>query len=378
MEIKYIDLSTSFAEFIQNFAPFLQDIFEKGSFILDEILDEFENQLAKYCGVKYAIAVNSGTDALFLTLKALGIGPGDEVITVSNTFIATVGSIVASGAMPKLVDVRYNDLLIDPEDIEKNITSRTKAIIPVHLAGLCCEMDSILDLAQKYNLFVIEDSAQAIGATYKGKKAGSFGIAGCFSLNPLKNLGGIGDGGAIVTDDISLYNKLRLLRNHGLLNREEAVMWGYNSRLDSINAAVLLAKISHLESIIQYKQKLADLYYESLAPLKEKELIDFFIPGQDRRHVYHLFIIKVTDRNTLYNYLIEKGIDVRIHYPIPVHKQRPFIDSFGSITLKNTEKLAKAIISLPIHLKMKYEDVLEVSTWIHNFYLKSRKIRSIK
>ncbi len=366
-EIKFVDLSISLED-LNRIINCIKPIFEKGSFILDDIVLEFEKELSNYCGTQYTVTVNSGTDAIFLVLKALDIGPGDEVITVANTFIATVGAIVATGAKPILVDVEYDTQLIDSKEVEKNITERTKAVIPVHLAGLCCNMDPILELADKYNLFVIEDAAQAIGAIYKGKMAGSMGVAGCFSLNPLKNLGGIGDGGAIITNAEWLYHKLILLRNHGLFNRDKLKMWGYNSRLDSINAAVLLFRLKKLDIVIRKKHKLALLYYDLLKDLKYKSYIDFYIPKDISTHVYHLFMIKCLQRNKLYNYLRQHSVDVRIHYPIPINKQYVFISKYGYIKLKNTELLAEQIISLPIHSKLLSHDIEKICDLIYKFY----------
>ena len=341
--IKYINLAISHDEYQSKISPLIEKIFLKGNFVGGEEVEEFENNFAKYCGVKYAISVNSGTDALFLALKVLGIGHDDEVITVPNSFIATANAISLTGAQPVFADINEDDLLIDISKIEKLITSKTKAIIPVHLCGLMCDMDEIVATAKKYNLYIIEDAAQSVGSLYKNRKAGSIGDIGCFSLFPLKNLGGIGDGGIITTNNEKIANKLKILRNHGLKNRDELEVVGINSRLDTINAIILNERLKVLDKIILERNKKAKLYKYYLESVKEIKLQK--IPDY-KYHSYHVLMIIAENRDKLREYLMKNGIETKIHYPLLITEQRPYKQYNYNFVL--ARQLVKKILTLPI------------------------------
>ena len=285
MRISYINLKQEHKILKKQILQAVSKVLDTANFVLGDEVKIFEHNIAKYCETKYALGLNSGTDALFLALKALDIGPGDEVITVPNSFVASASCIVTAGATPVFVDV-CDDMNIDTNLIEGKITNKTKAILPVNLTGKICEMDRILSIAKKYKLSVIEDSAQAIGAIYKGKKAGSFGHINCFSLHPLKTLNACGDGGFLTTNDESLYIKLSKLRNIGMKTRNEVQYWGYNSRLDSIQAAILNLKLKHLDKWIASRRKIAAYY--------RNNLIDFVkVPTEMpyEKPAYHTFVI---------------------------------------------------------------------------------------
>lgn len=324
----------------------IRDVVIRGDFTLGSEVDLLEEEYAKLCGTRHAIGVGSGTDALFLSLKALGIGEGDEVITTAFTFYATIGAIVTSGAKPVFCDVG-SDYNIDVAKIESKITPATKAILPVHWSGKPCEMDALEGLGQKYNLPIVADACHAISATYKGRSAGAMGTLACFSFHPLKNLNVWGDGGIITTDSDDLADALRLLRNHGLAGRDECRVFAYNSRLDTIQAVVarhLLAKINHItESRIEHARYF-DQQLGCLAQIK--------IPPRDPDiyQVYHIYSICCERRDELQKYLIENGVDAKIHYPIPMHLQ-PAAKNLGHKCgdFPIAESIADTTISLPVH-----------------------------
>ena len=360
MKIKFVDLSVDKKEYQKNYEPLIEKCIINGNFVGGVEVESFENEFSEFCGSKYAVSLNSGTDALYLSLLAMGIQKGDEVITVANSFMATVNAIKLIGAKPVLVDIS-NNMLIDVKKIERLITNKTKAIIPVHLSGLVCQMDQIIKLSKKYNLKIIEDAAQSIGSKYKNKKAGTFGHTGCFSLHPLKNLAGIGDGGMIVTDDKKIYNKLLLLRNHGMINRDVQKIIGYNSRLDTINASILRYKLTKLNDIIKKRRKNAKLY---LSELKNVKGIILPTETENDFHTYHTFIIQTPKRNKLMRYLLQHGVETKIHYPIPTHRQEPY--SATNNNLKITEKSCDNILSLPIgHISKK--EIVYISKIIKKF-----------
>jgi len=359
--IKYVDLGITDEEYENNISPLLKEIFLSGQFVSNTYIEEFENNFAKYCGSKYAIALNSGTDALIFALKTLGIKEGDEVITVSNSFIATANAIVEVRATPIFVDIG-DDLLIDINKIEKVITSKTKAIIPVHLMGHVCDMDKIIKIANKYNLEIIEDAAQSVGSMYKHKKTGTFGKIGCFSLHPLKNLSGITDGGIVTTDDENIATKIMQIRNHGLEDRDTQNSIGRVSRLNSINAVVLNYRLFQLDDIILKRRNIANLYNDFFKDNKNISLIDV---SKDIYHSYHTYIIKVKNRDNLQKYLWEKGIETKVHYPILIHNQKPYKDRIYN--LPNTEKLSTEILTLPI-ANVNKDDVSFICKTIIDFY----------
>ncbi len=362
-KVPYVDLKGQHAllkkEILARFSKILSD----GDFILGKEVTLLEEKFSKYCGTKYAIGVNSGTDALFLAMKALGIGTGDEVITAPNSFLATASSTMATGAKVVFADVR-EDLNIDPNLIESKITSKTKAIIPVHLTGKSADMDPILKIAKKYKLHVIEDAAQSIGTEYRGKKTGSFGILNCFSLHPLKTLNAAGDGGMITTSNEDLYKKIMQLRNIGLKNRTESEVWGFNSRLDSLQAAIVNIKFKYLEEWIKQRRKNADYYRKHLS-----NIVQCPTEEKNERCAYHLFVIQTDRRDELQAALFKAGIDTKIHYPIPIHLQ----DCARHLGYKKgdfpvAEKQSERILSIPIHQNLTQKQLDFVIQQIQNFF----------
>jgi dTDP-4-amino-4,6-dideoxygalactose transaminase len=320
MNIPLVDLITQYQNIRDEILPAIEHVMSSAQFILGEDVSLFETEFAHYCGVKHCIGVASGTDALHLSLRALDVGPGDEVITAGNTFIATALAISFAGATPVFVDVSKNDFNIDVNLIESAITDHTKAIIPVHLYGQPADMDAIMLLARKHNLKVIEDACQAHGARYKDRPAGSIGDAGCFSFYPGKNLGAYGDGGAIITNDANLADKIRLLRQYGQQEKNVHLVLGYNSRLDTLQAAILRVKLNHLEQWNEKRRNIAQTYRELLS---DTELV-LPLEKPDVNHVYHLFVIQHEQRDQLNATLKAKGVFCGIHYPQPLHQQRPY------------------------------------------------------
>jgi len=362
MKVPYINLIEEHRLLRNEILEALNKVFDKSHFILGEEVSEFEKKFAQYCCTKYAIGLNSGTDALFLALKALNIGEECEVITVPNSFLASVSAIVSSHARPVLVDIK-DDFNINPDLIEQKITKKTKAILPVHLTGRPADMNSICKIAKKYNLSIIEDCAQAIGAEYHGKKVGKFGI-GCFSLHPLKNLSACGDGGVITTDDDEVYKKLLALRNIGLKNRDESDLWGYNSRLDSIQAAVLNVKFPYLGKWIDRRKENALFYIKNL-----KGCVQVPEEKENVKSVYHTFIIRTEKRDDLKKYLAENGIETKIHYPVPIHLQKAAADlGYKRGNFPVTEEHAKTMLTLPVHQYLTSEQRHYVVDKIKDFF----------
>jgi len=345
MEVKYLNLPAQFNNNTE-LKKKLDGIFQSCQFILGPELEEFERDFAKLCGTKYAVGVDNGTNALFLALHAVGVGLGDEVITVPNSFLATVGAIVQAGAFPKLVDVS-EDYNIDPERIAGAITKKTKAIIPVHLTGNPARMNEINKIAVKFGLAVIEDACQAVDASLDGRKTGSLGDLGAFSLHPLKNLNTCGDGGVLTTDEEKLYDELCMLRNHGLKNRNEAGFFAYNFRLDSIKAAVADIQIRDIAGVTNKRNEFARRYDAGFSKV-EQISIPSRRPGV--RQAFHTYIIQAEKRDELMKYLEEKRVETKIHYPIPIHLMeaaKRFGYKKGDFPI--AEKQAERIISLPIN-----------------------------
>jgi dTDP-4-amino-4,6-dideoxygalactose transaminase len=343
MKVPYLDFPRQFQEDREATLALVERIFSRGQFILGEEVEAFEADFARVCGVRHAVGVANGTDALVLVLRALGVGPGDEVITAPNSFFATAGAIRQAGARPTFCDVGP-DYNLDPGKLEAAITSRTKAVVPVHLTGRCCDMDPILGIARRRGLAVIEDAAQAAGALYRGRPAGSFGIAGTFSFHPLKNLNAAGDAGAITTSDDALAARLRRLRNHGMKNRDEVAEWGFNSRLDAFQAALLRRRLEGLGAIIETRRRNAERYRAALKGVE--------VPGDapHERQTYHLFMIQTARRNELQQALSDRGIETKIHYPIPIHLQEAARElGYRPGSFPIAELQAGRILSLPIH-----------------------------
>ncbi len=344
----------------------IEKVVRQGDFTLGQSVNDVEELIAKEASTKYAIGVGSGTDAIFLSLKALGIGAGDEVITTTYTFYATIGAIVTAGARPVFCDIK-DDFNINTEEIVSKINSKTKAIIPVHWAGRSCEMEKINKIAFDNNLYVIEDACHAIQGEYKSKRCGSLGDLGCFSFHPLKNLNVWGDGGIITTSNEDLANKLKLIRNHGLINRNTCVEFAYNSRLDSIQAVIARYLIKNkLQNITATRIKNAHLLDEML-----KDLPQLKHPKRlsELKEVFHLYVFKVDDRDGLYQYLRENDIDAKIHYPVPMHLQpaaKNFGYKIGDFPL--AEITANQTISLPVHEFISSQQIEKMSTIIHKYY----------
>ena len=350
--IPFVDLARQFRSIESELNQAFLDVGRSGGYIMGERLESFETKAADFLGVSHALGVADGSNALFLILKALGIGPGDEVITATNSFIASAWVIVAVGAKPVFADVR-EDFNIDPASISAAITSRTRAIIPVHLTGRPAPMDEINALAQLKGLHLVEDAAQAIGARYHGKRVGGLGIAAGFSLHPLKNLGVYGDGGLITTNDDEFAASIRKLRNHGLKNRDECEVWGFNSRLDSLQAAFAEIKLSRLDAWNERCRQIASVYRDNL-----KAHVQVPVDNAGEESVYHNFVIQTDKRDELMAYLKRKGVDTRIHYPIPIHLQHAAKDlGYKAGDFPMAEWHANRIISLPIYPELDDDEV---------------------
>ncbi|MEW6235188.1 MAG: DegT/DnrJ/EryC1/StrS family aminotransferase [Candidatus Omnitrophota bacterium] len=365
MRVPFVNLPLQHQPFKKELLDALERILDHGQFIFGPEVDQFEKRFAEYCGVKYAVGVDNGTSALCLSMRALEIGPGDELLAVPNSFLASASSIALTGARPVLVDVG-EDYNIDPELLEAAITPRTKAILPVHLTGRPADMRPILEIARRYNLFVIEDCAQAVGAKYHGQRVGSFGDAGCFSMHPLKTLNAIGDAGVVATNNEELAEKLRWARNHGLRTDVfyNCAFWSPNCRLDALQAAFLSAKLCHLDERIAKQREVADFYRQQLQDV-------VWVPT-DQPHeyaIYQTFIIQTDRRDELARYLDERGIETRIHYKTPLHLQ-PAAEYLGYKPgdFPVTERQCERILSLPIYPELTEEQISFVVEEIERFF----------
>lgn len=352
MKVPYVDISAQYMDEREDILAAIDRVLSSGQYILNEDVIGFEQEFAELCAVPYAISVANGTDALVIALKALGIGAGDEVITVANSFIASVSCIALTGATPVFADV--NDTLnMCPKSFEAAITPNTKAVIPVHLSGNCAEMDQINRIAKQHGLYVLEDAAQAVGSLYDGRPTGSLGDIGCFSLHPLKNLNAAGDAGIITCHDAKLAQRLKTLRQHGLVDRNTCTEWGYNSRLDSIQAAILRVRIRKLDHIIERRRYNAALYKELLG-----NCVSYPRETAKTKHSYHVFMIQNARRAELKRYLQDRGISTAIHYPIPAHLQPCSKHlNYPPNSLPQTERFSKRILSLPIHQNLKRPEI---------------------
>ncbi|MFC2169330.1 DegT/DnrJ/EryC1/StrS family aminotransferase [Acidobacteriota bacterium] len=364
MKVPFVDLISQYKGLKNQILPAMEHILENAQFILGDDVKQFEKEFAAFCHTRFAIGVDSGTSALELALRALGIGPGDEVITVANTFIATTFAISITGAVPVLVDIYPETCTMDVNKIKEAISERTKAILPVHLYGQMTDMAPILDIAHRHNLAVVEDACQAHGATYKGKIAGSFGDAAAFSFYPGKNLGAYGDGGAVVTSSDEIARRLSLLRNYGQSKKYYHDVQGYNRRLDTLQAAVLRAKLPHLNEWNQARRRHAQQY---LTLLKDTN-VSLPVEADYVESVYHLFVIRGKNRDDLRDYLREKGIATGIHYPIPIHLQQAY-ENLGYLRgdFPITEQYANEIISLPMCPELTSDQVMYVCNTIKEF-----------
>ena len=362
MQVSYVDLAAQYLDHRKEILSAIDKTLTSGNYILGDEVLLFEKNFANLCQVKHAIAVANGTESLVLAMRALGIGPGDEVITAPNSWISSASSIVLAGATPIFIDVN-KDQNLNPELLERALSKKTKAIMPVHLTGKMANMDPIMDFARKNSLFVIEDAAQAVGAKYHEKMSGSMGHVGSFSLHPLKNLNGAGDGGVLTTNDDSLAEELRLLRNHGIVSRENIVKWGFNSRLDSLQAAIINVRMQYLDAVTKLRRQNAQIYHSKLSGL-----VDCPMEDANCFDVYHLYVIQTSRRDQLKNYLKTKGIDTAIHYPVPIHQHRAAANlNYGENSFPVCEAQSKMILSLPIHQNLTQEQVNFVADTIADF-----------
>lgn len=397
MNIPFLDLKTQFREIEHEVLPMVKEAMENAAFIGGPQVSGFEAEFAAFCDSKYGVGVNSGTDALRFALMAAGVGPGDEVITVPHTFIATTEAISQVGAKPVFVDIDPKTYNMDPSKLEDYLDKRfggsststqpqasslkppasglkppasslkqgPKAVIPVHIYGQPADMDPILEIAKKKNLAVIEDACQAHGSLYKGKKSGSMGLVGCFSFYPGKNLGAYGEGGAVVTQSEDIANKIRMIRDHGQAKKYYHDMEGYNGRLDAIQAGVLRIKLKRLANWNESRRRNAQYYNELLSPIK-----GVTVPREADgcRHVYHLYVILVDDRDGLQKYLNDKGVGTGLHYPVPLHLQKAYADmGYKEGEFPVTESVAKRLLSLPMFPELTKAQIEYVAQNIKDF-----------
>lgn len=365
MNIPWVNLTIQHHNIRAEINSAIQGVLDRGDFILGQDVTKLEEEFAAYCKTRYAVGVDSGLSALELSLRALGIGKGDEVIIPAHTFIATAAAVTFAGATPVFVDIDPVSWNIDVTKIEDAITPRTKAILPVHLYGLPADMHMILGIAEKYKLAVIEDACQGHGAIYKGHRSGSMGNVAAFSFYPTKNLGACGDGGMVTTDDPKVAETIRALRNCGQREKNIHELEPFNHRLDNLQAAILRVKLKYLDQWLESRRKLAALYNDLLADSDVKCQIE--PPGY--RHVYHLYVIRSKNRDALQTYLKDHGIGTAIHYPTPVHLQ-PFYDKTGEARgrFPVAERVCNEILSLPMYPELAEEQVEVVASCIKEFY----------
>jgi dTDP-4-amino-4,6-dideoxygalactose transaminase len=370
--VPFLDLTRQYKRVKDEILSATQRVYEKGRFILGEEVSAFEKEFSHYCGVQYGVGVGSGTDAIFLALKAAGIGEGDEVVTVANSFVSTALAISFTGARPLFVDIDPRTYTMDPNRLElllkrekaKNSGRRIKAVLPVHLYGHPAEMDSLMEIANRYDLIVIEDACQAHGAKYGRKKVGSFGAMGCFSFYPTKNLGGYGDGGMVVTGHKRYEQNLRLLRSYGEREKYQHILKGHNSRLDEIQAAMLRVKLKFLDQWNEERRRKAKTYTGKLARL------GVVCPSEKKgvQHVYHLYAIKTRKRESLQAFLKKRKIETLIHYPIPIPLQKAYRElGYRRRDLPLTNLWSRKILSLPFFPEMKEYEMEEVAEGIRSF-----------
>ncbi|MBI4712315.1 MAG: DegT/DnrJ/EryC1/StrS family aminotransferase [Planctomycetes bacterium] len=391
MKVPFVDLNAQYQQIKSEVLPKMESIVERGDFILGDDLAKFEQEFAAYTGVKYGIGVASGTEALHLALLACDIGPGDEVITAPNTFIATVVAITLTGAKPVLVDVEPETYNINPSLITKKVTKRTRAIIPVHLYGRPAAMEEIMALARKHSFKVIEDVAQAHGARLGSKKAGAFGDLACFSFYPAKNLGAYGDGGLVVTDNEALAERVKLLRNYGQKEKNRHIIFGVNSRLDNLQSAILRIKLKYLDDWNNRRRQKAKIYYElfQVAPRLNESQVSLPNPktglpaeasartggrsggsAEAEDHIYHIDAILAKDRDKLAEHLKARGVATGIHYPLPVYLQECYANlGYKKGDFPAAEEMASKTLSLPMYPELTREQIEYVVGCVKEFYL---------
>ena len=377
INIPLIDLKREYAFLRDDIDKELESLFKNQKWILGPQVYRLEDRVSRYLNVKYALGVASGTDALLLSLRAFSLkfkrknffDSKDEIITTPFTFIATAEAILRAGARPVFVDIDPDTFNISPQAVKRAVTKNTVGIIPVHLYGLPADMDSIMNIARKYGLFVLEDTAQAFGAIYKGKKAGTIGTAGAFSFFPSKNLAGYGDAGLIATDDNAVYDYIKALRNHGQKEQYKADYLGYNSRLDSFQAAILSAKLKYIDRFNRKRMRVAGSYSRAFA--KIKEIKTPFVP-EGAAHIYHLYTIKVSSkRNRLIKFLNSKGIAARIYYPHLLNQMKAFKSCKAAGALKNARSVLSEVLTLPVHPFMRDKEVSYIVEYISKFFSKN-------
>lgn len=362
--IKRLNLKKQWEAQEKKILPLLLKCMRSGNYVGSSDIENLEGKLAKFHKVKYCVCTNSGTDALTLALHILGLKKGDEVITQSNSFIASTATIIHLGAKPVFVDVK-EDQMINENKIQEKITKRTKIIMPVHLTGRMANMKKIMDIAKKNSLHVVEDCAQAIGSKYNNKRSGVFGDIGCFSTHPLKNLNACGDGGFIILNDRNKYLKIKKLVNHGLIDRNKCETFGYVSRMDSIQSVILNFRLKYLNKIVQKRREIAKIYFKELNNLP----ITLPVEKSNEFNTYHLFVIQSDKRSQLISYLNKKGIETGIHYPLPIHQQKAYKKIYKKkISLKITENQSKKILSLPINEFLKKNEVMYICNSIKKFF----------
>jgi dTDP-4-amino-4,6-dideoxygalactose transaminase len=371
--IPLVDLKAQYESIKSEIDGAIAEVVESCQFILGPKVEAFEADFAAYCQSRFASGINSGTSALHLALLAAGVGPGDEVITVSYTFIATVAGILYTGATPVFVDIDPHTCNIDPEKIEAAITPKTKVIMPVHLYGTCADMDPILDIARRHNLIVIEDAAQAHGAEYKGRRAGSMGGLACFSFYPGKNLGAYGEAGAVVTSEEKYVELIKQLRDQGQSAKYLHERVGYNYRMEAIQGAVLGVKLKHLDEWTAARRQHAAVYSSELADSGVRLLKE----PADCKSVYHIFPLFTEQRDELREHLHANGISSGIHYPIPVHLQRGFSNlGFKEGDLPQTERVCREVLSLPVYPELTSETVIEIADSVRQFCRQALEVHS--
>jgi len=365
MRVPFVDLPAQHRALQQELNEAIARVMERSDFALGKDVAAFEEEFAAFCGVRYAVGTDSGLAALELSLRALGIGPGDEVIVPAHTFMASAAAVTFAGACPVLVDVDERTYNLDPARVEAAITSRTRAILPVHLYGLPADMDAVLALAKRHGLLVVEDACQAHGAFYKGKRAGSLSHAAAFSFYPTKNLGACGDGGIMVTDDAAVAEQVRAMRNCGQREKYIHELPPFNHRLDTLQAAILRVKLRYLDGWIEARRRNAALYTDLLAG--GEIVTPMETPGAT--HVYHLYVIGTPNRDALQAYLREQGIGAAVHYPVPIHLQ-PFYAGNGSRPgqFPVTERVCDQVLSLPMFPELTAGQVEYVVTQVHRFF----------
>jgi len=366
MKVPFVDLQAQLRPIRNEIDTGIAAVLDKCNFILGEEVSQFERAFADYCKAKYAVGVASGLDAIHLAMLALGVGPGDEVIVPAHTFIASALGVTMVGARPVFVDINPDTFLMDVAEVEKAITPRTKAIMPVHLYGRIMDLSSVIQIAKKYNLFLVEDAAQAHGARLGEQFAGTYGHIGCFSFYPGKNLGCYGDGGAIVTNDAQLKAKIEAFRNYGSTQKYHHPIVGVNSRLDTIQAAILNVKLPHLDQYNRARYQAACRYSEALSGLSEIQLPEVPPAGS---HVFHLYVIRTSARDRLLEHLNKQGVGAGIHYPTPVHLHGAYQNlNYREGSFPMAEQICKEIVSLPIFPEITDEQIDFIATEIRRFF----------